>query len=46
MRSEYVFIRTYGNLSLDDVNPGPIPSKCDLLEDHLYREIWTALSAL
>jgi hypothetical protein len=42
-RSEYVSTGTYENLSSGDVNPGPVPSRCDLLEDSLYHEIWTTL---
>jgi hypothetical protein len=29
-----------------DVNPGPIPSGCGLLEDNLYRATWTTLSVI
>jgi hypothetical protein len=37
---------TYGNLLQGDVNPGPVPSRRALLEDSLYREIWTMLSIM
>jgi hypothetical protein len=41
MGSEYVSTGTYENLTVGDVNPGPVPSRRGLLEDSQYCEIWT-----
>jgi hypothetical protein len=45
-RSEYVFTRTYENLSSGDVNPGSNSSRHGLLEGSLYHEICTMLSIM
>jgi hypothetical protein len=39
MGSRYVSTRTYGNISPDDVNLVPVPSRRVLLEDSLYHDI-------
>jgi hypothetical protein len=40
IRSEYVSMGTYENVSSSDVNLVPILSRCGLLENSLYHAIW------